>query len=207
MKDEGSTRFRVPRRGWYRADLAGQRCRCRSDGLGRFAAPLEQHLGKGDERSRASAAERGGTGGVAAVGGSRRAVWRGVVAAASGEAIAPAINATCSRPPLENSTQGANLRLPTPLSFPNFGDVAERYRASTSGAFTASAAFGTSGGKSPHTRAFAMTMGTLAASTTNRALTASAAFGTSGGKPHHWDLPRALTVLAYTASHESSLSC
>jgi len=64
--------------------------------------------------TRAISADRSGTGGVAAVGCAGGTVWRGVVAGTDGEATGAAIHATCSRPAVEITARGANLRLPTP---------------------------------------------------------------------------------------------
>ena len=67
-----------------------------------------------------SAADRSGVGGVAAFGGARRSVWRGVVAGADGEASGLAIHAASAWSAVEISAHTiANLRLPTPL-FPGY---------------------------------------------------------------------------------------
>jgi hypothetical protein len=64
--------------------------------------------------ARAGAANRSGAGGIAAFGGARLSVRRGIVAAADGKAIGPAIHATSSRSPLEIANR-RHLKTPDPF--------------------------------------------------------------------------------------------
>ena len=66
--------------------------------------------------ARANSANGSRTGGAASVGGSRRAVWRGVVAGADREATGPAIDIASPRPPLAVARQ-VNIKTPDPIPF------------------------------------------------------------------------------------------
>ncbi len=65
--------------------------------------------------TRADAADRSGVGGVAAFGGARLSVWRGVVAGANGEAIGAAIHATSPRSAVANHRPRSRFKTPDPF--------------------------------------------------------------------------------------------
>ena len=99
------------RRGGCVAMVESLASRARQQGwtLGRRAAGAAATLAA----TRADAADRSGVGGVAAVGGARFSVWRGVVAGANGEATGPAIHVTSSRSAVAKTTK---IKTPDPFT-------------------------------------------------------------------------------------------
>ena len=65
--------------------------------------------------TRSISTNRSGTRGIAAVGGARRPVWRGIVAGTNGEATGVAIHVARSRSAVEITTPGIDLKTPDPF--------------------------------------------------------------------------------------------